>query len=97
MKNPSSSNLAEIAKNIKLVVFDFDGVFTDNRVLVWEDGSEGVFCSRADGFGLEKLKKIGVQLLVISTVVCQYNNLEHQFALENLLYLLTLISIMILL
>jgi YrbI family 3-deoxy-D-manno-octulosonate 8-phosphate phosphatase len=45
---------------LRMVVFDFDGVFTDNRVLVLQDGREGVLCSRADGLGLEKL-------LVLST------------------------------
>ncbi len=59
----------EIAKQIQMVVFDFDGVFTDNRVLVMQDGTEGVFCSRADGFGLAALRNAGVQSLVISKEV----------------------------
>jgi 3-deoxy-D-manno-octulosonate 8-phosphate phosphatase (KDO 8-P phosphatase) len=57
----------ELIGSLRLVVFDFDGVFTDNRVLVMDDGHEAVFCSRADGLGLEKLRKSGMQLLVIST------------------------------
>jgi len=57
----------ETAKKIRLVVFDFDGVFTDNRVFVFENGTEGVLCSRADGFGIEALRKTGVKVLVIST------------------------------
>lgn len=52
---------------LKMVVFDFDGVFTDNRVLVLQTGQEGVLCSRADGFGLELLRKLGIELLVLST------------------------------
>ena len=59
----------EIAKQIQMVVFDFDGVFSDNRVLVMQDGTEGVFCSRADGFGLAALRSAGVQSLVISKEV----------------------------
>jgi YrbI family 3-deoxy-D-manno-octulosonate 8-phosphate phosphatase len=59
-------SLREIVKQIKLIVFDFDGVFTDNRVLVLQDGSEGVFCNRADGFGIEAVKKHGIDVLVIS-------------------------------
>lgn len=59
----------EIAKQILMVVFDFDGVFTDNRVLVMQDGTEGVLCSRADGFGLTSLRSVGVQSLVISKEV----------------------------
>jgi N-acylneuraminate cytidylyltransferase len=51
------------------VVFDFDGVFTDNRVLVDETGREAVVCSRGDGMGLGALKQSGVTLLVLSTEV----------------------------
>lgn len=58
--------LKKIAKRIKLIVFDFDGVFTDNRVLVFQDGTEGVFCSRADGLGLEAVLKAGINVLVLS-------------------------------
>lgn len=52
---------------IKAVVFDFDGVFTDNRVLVMEDGREAVSCSRADGLGLSRLRSIGIEMAIIST------------------------------
>ncbi len=62
----NNAKLIELIKKIKLIVFDFDGVFTDNRVLVMQDGSEGVFCSRADGFGIEAVKKLGMDLLVLS-------------------------------
>jgi 3-deoxy-D-manno-octulosonate 8-phosphate phosphatase (KDO 8-P phosphatase) len=55
-----------LAKNIRFIVFDFDGVFTDNRVLVLQDGTEGVFCTRADGFGLDAVRKLGIELLVLS-------------------------------
>jgi YrbI family 3-deoxy-D-manno-octulosonate 8-phosphate phosphatase len=48
-------------------VLDFDGVLTDNRVLVQEDGTEAVYCSREDGLGLEMLRKSGrVKVVVIS-------------------------------
>lgn len=49
-----------------LVVFDFDGVMTDNRVLTLQDGTEGVFCDRSDGLGVGMLKKAGVAMLVLS-------------------------------
>ena len=58
--------LNELAR-IKLVVFDFDGVFTDNRVFVTEDGKESVACWRSDGLGLSTLKSFGVLMRVIST------------------------------
>jgi N-acylneuraminate cytidylyltransferase len=52
---------------IGAVVFDFDGVFTDNRVLVGEDGRESVSCNRGDGLGLDYLRATGLPLLVLST------------------------------
>ncbi len=61
--------LDQIAAGIEFIVFDFDGVFTDNRVLVLEDGREAVFCSRADGFGLDAVRRCGVELLVLSKEV----------------------------
>ncbi|MGI9457204.1 MAG: KdsC family phosphatase [Aeoliella sp.] len=51
---------------IDAVVFDFDGVFTDNRVLVTEEGKEAAFCNRGDGMGIGRLKKTGMPLLVLS-------------------------------
>ncbi len=53
--------------SVTLIVFDFDGVFTDNRVLVAENGAEAVFCSRADGLGIQLLQRAGVAGLVLST------------------------------
>ena len=51
---------------ISAVVFDFDGVFTDNRVLTLQDGTEAVFCSRSDGMGVEMLREAGIPMVVIS-------------------------------
>ncbi len=53
--------------NVRLAVFDFDGVFTDNCVYMFEDGREAVRCSRADGLGLRRLERAGVEPLVLST------------------------------
>ena len=57
----------KIIRKIRLVAFDFDGVFTDNMVYVFEDGSEAVRCSRGDGIGLQKLKRLGIEAVIIST------------------------------
>jgi len=61
--------VAELVRAVKLVAFDFDGVFTDNSVYVFEDGSEAVRCSRSDGIGLRKLDRLGVETIIISTEV----------------------------
>lgn len=56
-----------MSKAIKLIVYDFDGVLTDNRVLVLEDGTEGVFCNRSDGWWIKQIKKIGIEQIILST------------------------------
>jgi len=52
---------------IHLAVFDFDGVFTDNRVWTNERGEESVACWRGDGMGLRRLDEVGVDYLILST------------------------------
>jgi len=53
--------------DLRLVVFDFDGVMTDNRVWVGHDGAELVACNRSDGLGLDALRHLGIDLFVLST------------------------------
>lgn len=66
MSQKNAKLILNLAGKIEMIVFDFDGVFTDNRVLVMQDGSEGVFCNRSDGLGLEAVRKLGIKLLVLS-------------------------------
>lgn len=82
--------------DFSLIVFDFDGVFTDNLVMVDEVGKESVICSRADGLGISILKRailersLSVDLRVVSTEVnpvvakrCQKLGLEFAQGVEN--------------
>jgi len=54
-------------KDIKAIVFDFDGVFTDNRVFVSQNGEESVICNRSDGIGLEMIRELNIPMTIIST------------------------------
>jgi 3-deoxy-D-manno-octulosonate 8-phosphate phosphatase (KDO 8-P phosphatase) len=54
-------------REIGLVVLDFDGVFTDNRVWVNERGEESVACWRGDGIGLRRLDEVDVPYVIVST------------------------------
>lgn len=56
-----------LLSTVRLVAFDFDGVFTDNTVIVSQDGVESVRCWRSDGIGLERLRNSGVSVIIIST------------------------------
>ena len=61
------STLVRQFRFLALVVFDFDGVMTDNRVLVTDDGREAAWCNRSDGTGLAAVRRIGVPMLILST------------------------------
>lgn len=64
-EKPSTSG--RIAGGVSLLVFDFDGVLTDNRVLVLEDGREAVLCNRADGLAFDMFRAAGVRVMIMST------------------------------
>lgn len=54
-------------EKLSLLVMDFDGVLTDDRVWVDGDGNEMVAANRGDGLGLERLRQLtDLQLMVIS-------------------------------
>ena len=50
-----------IFDRINLIVYDFDGVMTDDRVLIDEHGSEFVFVNRSDGLAISFIKKLGLE------------------------------------
>jgi 3-deoxy-D-manno-octulosonate 8-phosphate phosphatase (KDO 8-P phosphatase) len=60
-------NINDLLSTVRLVVFDFDGVFTDNTVYITQDGVESVRCWRSDGLGLTRLHSVGVKTAIIST------------------------------
>ena len=61
------SSLRDDALAVRFVVFDFDGVFTDNTVYVSQDGTEMVRCWRGDGLGLQALRRLDIGSAIIST------------------------------
>lgn len=55
--------------DIKLIISDFDGVMTDNRILVDDEGKESAYVSRADGQAIHILRAMGIELVIMSTEV----------------------------
>jgi YrbI family 3-deoxy-D-manno-octulosonate 8-phosphate phosphatase len=53
--------------DVDALVTDFDGVHTDDSVLVGQDGAEFVTVDRGDGMGIALLKRAGVPTLILST------------------------------
>jgi N-acylneuraminate cytidylyltransferase len=58
-------------ENVKLLVLDFDGVVTDNRVWTDENGHEMVASYRSDSLIMGSVKKAGVEVVILSSEVNQ--------------------------
>lgn len=57
-----------LPQTVKLIAMDFDGVLTDDHVIVDQNGVESVRCSRSDGMGLRLLReKKDIECVVISS------------------------------
>ena len=54
------------AKNVKLVVFDVDGVMTDGSLSYLEDGTELKTFNAKDGQGIVMLNKAGIKTAIIT-------------------------------
>lgn len=55
-----------LAKNIKLVIFDVDGVLTDGSLFIGDDGQEYKAFNSRDGHGIKMLIKTGVEAGIIT-------------------------------
>lgn len=62
----NSKELLEIARNIKLVIFDVDGVLTDGGIYFSDDGREIKKFNVKDGLGLSWLAKTEITVAVIT-------------------------------
>ena len=54
-------------EGIDALIFDFDGVLTNNLVHLDQEGKEWVSCSRADGLAFDVLRKLEKPAYIIST------------------------------
>lgn len=66
MRTMSQITLDELLQ-IKVLFLDFDGVLTDNHVIVSQSGEEFVRCSRLDGLGISRLREFGLDVQVVSS------------------------------
>jgi YrbI family 3-deoxy-D-manno-octulosonate 8-phosphate phosphatase len=58
-----------IPETVKLLVLDFDGVVTDNRVWTDEEGHEMVAANRSDSLIMGRIKAAGVEVIILSSEV----------------------------
>jgi N-acylneuraminate cytidylyltransferase len=54
-------------EQIDLIVTDFDGVITDNRVWTDQNGTETVAASRSDSMHIRELRERGVNVVILSS------------------------------
>lgn len=55
-----------VPADIRLAAFDVDGVFTDGRLYLGNDGVESKAFHTQDGFGIRRLLETGVEVAIIS-------------------------------
>jgi 3-deoxy-D-manno-octulosonate 8-phosphate phosphatase (KDO 8-P phosphatase) len=58
--------LQEIAKKIKLLILDVDGVMTDGSIILDNEGNEFKVFNVRDGHGIKMLEKAGVKVAIIT-------------------------------
>ncbi len=66
MYGQAESSVLDAAAQIKLLVCDVDGVFSDGRIYLGNDGEELKAFHTKDGFGIKALVKSGVEVAVIT-------------------------------
>jgi 3-deoxy-D-manno-octulosonate 8-phosphate phosphatase (KDO 8-P phosphatase) len=54
------------AANVRLVIFDVDGVLTDGSLFIGDDGQEYKAFNSKDGHGMVMLQHAGVQIAIIT-------------------------------
>ena len=54
-------------ERISLIICDFDGVITDNRVWVDQDGTESVAAYRSDSIRIRELRAAGIDVMILSS------------------------------
>jgi len=62
----SMNEIYERARKVKLIVFDVDGVMTDGRLIIGDDGLEYKAFNSQDGLGMKLLKASGVEMAIIT-------------------------------
>ncbi len=74
-------NYKELLKNITTLIFDYDGVFTDGKILMTDNGEQLRTSNVKDGYALQLARKKGYRIAVISggtsnTIVKRLNGLR---------------------
>ncbi len=63
---PLHAEIEEKARNIKLLICDVDGVFSDGRIYLGNDGEELKAFHTRDGYGIKALRQAGIEVAIIT-------------------------------
>ncbi|MDH5649437.1 MAG: 3-deoxy-manno-octulosonate-8-phosphatase KdsC [Gammaproteobacteria bacterium] len=66
LPNCPGEDILALARKIKLVLFDVDGVLTDGSLFIGDDGQEYKAFNSRDGHGMKMLQKCGVAIGIIT-------------------------------
>ena len=66
MPELSDDTLQQRLRDIRLVIFDVDGVLTDGRLMLGDDGQEYKAFNSKDGHGMRMLQDSGVALAILT-------------------------------
>lgn len=67
MVTPGETSRRPMPHKIELVICDFDGVITDNKVWTDQDGREMVAAYRSDSPRIRELRERGIEVLILSS------------------------------
>jgi N-acylneuraminate cytidylyltransferase len=66
---PGGRSIRPMPETVRMIVSDFDGVITDGRVWVDENGREMVVASRSDSMRIRELRERGIEVMILSSEV----------------------------
>jgi YrbI family 3-deoxy-D-manno-octulosonate 8-phosphate phosphatase len=67
LQNRKQNLRQSLPTEVSVIVLDFDGVFTNNKVVVLQNGQEAVICDRGDGMGISSLNELNIPIWVLSS------------------------------
>jgi N-acylneuraminate cytidylyltransferase len=64
---PKNRSRRDMPRKIELIICDFDGVLTDNKVWTDQDGREMVAAYRSDSLRVRELRERGIEVMILSS------------------------------
>jgi N-acylneuraminate cytidylyltransferase len=67
MVMPDGKFRRKMPERVDLIICDFDGVITDNRVWIDQEGTESVAAYRSDSIRVKEMRAAGIEILILSS------------------------------